>query len=216
MASRTVGAGGDLGLAADGGRAMTLRMNVRFSMRVFVVVGSLVLAGCVRVPSADETLRVHDDGAALTLSVPVSKLALTLPKAGLVSGNDNAAGTPRNPRYFIFRDQSRGELLIVSGWFESAGRFTSVKKLWEGDVASWSANAILTPKNVSFQKVGEWETVAYDNTVPSGTNTHVRAHVVKSGTWIDLHLSLTSRRSREECQKRMAEFLERVRVTERS
>ena len=45
---------------------------------------------------------------------------------------------------------------------------------------------------MSFAKISDWEAVLYDMALPFGSNSHIRAQWVQAGTWIDLHLSITS------------------------
>jgi hypothetical protein len=40
--------------------------------------------------------------------------------------------------------------------------------------------------------VGKWETIFYDVDVPNITNTHIRAEWAEQGTWIDVHISVTT------------------------
>ena len=161
-------------------------------------------------PSKDETLQVVEGKDAFTLNVPISKLSMSIPKNGLSRGKTTREGSTADPRYFFFEDKKEG--IIVSGWFESAGRFSSVKKIWEGDTKQWSRQGLPAPTNASFQKSDRWDAVIYDMPVPVGSNTHIRAHWVQAGTWIDLHLSLTSERPIGECRELMKTLLKSIQV----
>jgi hypothetical protein len=46
---------------------------------------------------------------------------------------------------------------------------------------------------VSFE-IGDWDSVLYDIPYPLGkfTNSHLKAHWLQGGTWIEVHLSLTA------------------------
>src|SRR5260221_9138721 len=68
-----------------------------------------------------EALQIRELPAEYELSVPVSKLVLTLPKGGLAREKIALGGSTANPRYFNFKDEERST--ILSGWFESARRF---------------------------------------------------------------------------------------------
>ena len=48
------------------------------------------------------------------------------------------------------------------------------------------------PREVAFERIGNWDTVFYDMGSPAGTNSHVRAHWVQAETWIDVHISVTT------------------------
>jgi hypothetical protein len=132
----------------------------------------------------DETARGH------RLSMPVSRLALTIPKGGFKRATSKAGSAASSPRYFYFTDEARR--LQLSGWFESAQGFSGVKKFWEGETAQWRRSNLPEPRNVSFTKIGGWEAILYDVPDAAGPSSHVRAHWVQGDTWIDLHLSTMS------------------------
>ena len=117
------------------------------------------------------------------LMVPVSNLVLSIPKQGLVQKTDK----PQGRRYFYFMDEKRSR--IVSGWFEPAEEFSGIEKFWKAETSAWSANKLPQPDNVAFRKIGRWDTIVYHMPRSGGGFTHIRAHWVQAGTWIDLHLS---------------------------
>ena len=135
-------------------------------------------------------LRIDETDRAYRLSVPVSQLVLTIPKGGFKRATTQAGGATASPRYFYFTDDARK--LQLSGWFESADGFTGVKKFWEQEMASWRKINAPEPRDVSFTKIGKWDAIVYDVPEASGSSTHVRAHRVQAGTWIDLHVSTVS------------------------
>src|SRR5258705_10027971 len=145
----------------------------------------------------DWKLQVTQEKEDFALTVPVSRLTLRIPKEGLLEERASQGGATDNPRYFQFRDAKKG--IIISGWFEAEKRFTSAKKEWEKDTKEWNRRGLAAPKEVAFEKIDGWDAVLYDMPIPSASNSHVRAHWVQAGTWIDIHLSVTSERSRSEC-----------------
>ena len=158
-----------------------------------------------------DALQVASLDTSYELSVPVSRLVMTIPKGKLTRGP--AAAGNNHPRYFYFLDG----VLQVSGWFEPAEKFRGVPSFWEGETRAWQSRGLPEPLNVSFGKVGEWDAVFYDMAMPGGTssNTHIRAHWVQSGTWIDLHLSLTSPRPAAEARAELQSFLQTIQVREK-
>ena len=161
----------------------------------------------------DWTVQVKEGKEEFAVTVPVSSLILTIPKEGLVEERDPHAGAADNPRYFMFRNAKKG--ILVSGWFESEKKFTSAKKEWETDTKQWKKGGLPAPKDVVFEKIGRWDAVLYDMPMPSGSNSHVRAHWVQAGTWIDLHLSVTSQASPSECRDQIVSLLKSTNVNEK-
>ena len=41
-------------------------------------------------------------------------------------------------------------------------------------------------------KVDKWDAILYDMKVTAGSNTHIRSEWVELGTWIDVHISVTT------------------------
>jgi hypothetical protein len=77
------------------------------------------------VSSTASTIAISDAAEILSLTVPESRLILSVPK-GHLSPAPNPLGAAANPRYFYFEDKQRR--LILSGWFEPAQAFLGVKK----------------------------------------------------------------------------------------
>jgi hypothetical protein len=166
----------------------------------------------VRAVSSDPgTLHVIEKNGAYELSVPVSQLVMTIPKENLSPERNPSGGSANSSRYFYFADQKR--TLLISGWFESATAFKGMEGFWKGETQSWGQE----PKNVSFQKIGNWNTVIYDMEVPlpKASNSHIRAELVQSGTWIDLHISLTGEQSTKDSRSELVKTLKKILVVER-
>jgi hypothetical protein len=144
------------------------------------------------------------------LTVPASKLVMTLPQRDFARVT-NPAGGAEHKRYFYFVEGP----LSVSGWFEPAPDFPGLQAFWEKESGAWKSRGLPEPQNVSFTKVGDWDAIVYDVAVPSGSSSHIRAHWVQSGTWIDLHASLAARGSSAETRAKLAEFLQTIRIREK-
>lgn len=150
----------------------------------------------------------HHNGRIL-ISVPVSRLKLSLPASDLTDG-----GSKPGSRYFQFFDKGRG--LIISGWFEPAHLFKGIDAFWEAETASWKKNNLPQALHVEKSQQGAWDTVSYDLNLPQLSNTHVRAHLVRAGTWIDVHLSITGKGDVSEYRQLLLEILKQVEVSETS
>jgi hypothetical protein len=158
-----------------------------------------------------DAIQITQTGTHYVLSVPVSRLVMQFPKSTLQPAELEKRGAANSPRYFSFRHRELP--LIVSGWFEPEQNFAGIQKLWANELAGW--NKVAPPQDVAFSKNGLWEVVAYEIPVPNVTNSHLRAHWVQAGTWIDLHLSLTNRQPARDARALLAAFLGTVSVSEK-
>ena len=186
--------------------------------KLILVAAALLLAGACSTPAprSNEALQVSETSSAYKLSVPVSQLAMTLPR-GNWSHKDKSplGGGTSNPRYFYFEDQKE-ESLILSGWFEPDRLFTgSAAKQWEKDLPGLKKAKLPPPVNIAFERVGGWDTVMYDQVFSGIVSSHMRAHWVQAGTWIDLHLSTTSERSSAENRRKLKALVRAISVTEK-
>jgi len=185
---------------------------------VVAVAASVLAAACSTTggPRGNESIDIAETKSAYRLSVPVSQLSLTLPR-GNWSRKDKSAlgGGTANPRYFYFED-AKEESLILSGWFEPDRLFSgSASKQWEKDAAGLKKASLPQPVNVSFEKIGGWDSVLYDQVFSGVMSSHLRAHWVQAGTWIDIHLSTTSDSSSAENRKKLRLVLRGISVAEK-
>ena len=136
---------------------------------------------------------------------------MIIPRSGL-----KKASTAFNasPRYFHFNDESRS--FVVSGWFESGADFPGVKKFWDDETRTWSKRGLPNPHEVTFTKVGGWDAILYDIPIPDATNSHLRAHWVAAGTWIDVHLSTTGTGTRADSRAALLRELKTFHIEEKN
>ncbi len=157
-----------------------------------------------------ERIVIHGRGPVYELTVPISHLRLLIPQNRFfIDEHDND-----NPRYFQFSNKNKPQI-IISGWFENENNYPGIKKLWSDDLEDWPRSFLPEPQNIFFSKIGIWEVVTYDLPISEGTNSHIRAQYVKKGTWIDLHLSITSKKSISENQKILSDVLQRIQIEEK-
>jgi len=180
-----------------------------------VSVIALILAlfvGCAT-PTA-ESLRVERTDDAYVLTVPVSRLRMSMPKGGFTQQTNRLGGPTANPRYFYFVDARRA--LFLSGWFESQERFKGIQALLTEQIVSWRRNGLPAPKNVTFERVGEWQVICYEMQTPIAElcDIHVRASWIQAGTWLDLHLSVASRETKAAAKEKLVDLLRSIRVEE--
>ena len=155
-----------------------------------LIASLLVFSAIVAAQEPDRLLISHTEDS-YVLTVPVSRLKMTIPATSLSQQVIKIGGSTNNPRYFNFSDPSRG--LVLSGWFEPASSYRGIKAFWEHEQAAWQRNGLQKPMDVSFEKVNGWEVIFYQQPLPVGTSLNARAHFVQMGTWIDLHISMTTR-----------------------
>jgi hypothetical protein len=159
-----------------------------------------------------DAIQITQTSTHYALTVPASRLVMQFPKGTFSPADRDTGGATSSPRYFSFKD--RDLPFIVSGWFEPAKGFAGIQDFWAKETAQWNKQ-LPPPQNVAISKNGGWEVVAYEIPVPNLTNSHVRAHWVQAGTWIDLHLSLTNRQPASQARALLVAFLGVVNVNEK-
>ena len=181
-----------------------------------LVVIWLFVSGCSVTDGArtNERIEVKEANDSYSFSVPVSRLTMTLPKSDWSRKDKSIGGSTNNPRYFYFEDR-REASLILSGWFEPDRLFKGIRSHWEEDTRSWKKQGLPEPVNISFEKLGDWEAVMYDHNFGNAVSSHLRAHLVQSGTWIDLHLSTTTYKSSAENRKKLKALLGGISITQK-
>jgi hypothetical protein len=164
--------------------------------------------------SGDSTIVSTITRETIELTVPGSAILLRVPKGDLAPVDVSKIGAQTSPRYFYFGDSSRG--LAVSGWFESARSFKGIEKFWVGELSAMKRSGLMPKAAPTVAAVGEWVATAYDIDVPSsvgkGVNTHIRAELIKAGTWVDLHISITAEMPLADARSEALEFLKSIEV----
>ena len=187
-------------------------MHVRLIQVLFVAffVSLLSPMNSFAVQSQAETIQISQSKESYVLTVPVSQLVMTIPKGGLTQKTNAQGGSAASPRYFFFGDDALN--LFISGWFESEGGFQGVEKFWKNETKAWKRKGLPEPRDVSFVKIDNWDAIIYDIELPKSSNSHVRAHWVQAGTWIDIHISITSDHPSVELRAKLADFLKTIQV----
>jgi hypothetical protein len=136
---------------------------------------------------SDQALTVSESGDSYRLSLPVSRLVMTIPKGEFTVADERASGATTNPRYFQLEDRVQG--VIVSGWFEPSRAYAGFDAFWSKEADALRRRGF-APVDVEHMKVDKWEAALYEQPIPKATNAHVRAEWIEEGTWIDVHISV--------------------------
>jgi hypothetical protein len=185
-------------------------------IRAVLSIGALLFVVSLPVAATDDTsatLVATTRENSFELSVPVSKLILTIPRGNLVRQTASNTGATSSPRYFEYYDREHG--LIVSGWFESATTWPGFEKYWAGELPALKKAGIVFKEPPAMLDAVPWQAIGYDVALPKGTSASVRAELVRAGTWIDVHISVSSDDPPSESRQRALDFLKSLSVTER-
>ncbi len=144
----------------------------------------------------------------IELSVPVSRLTLTFPRGGLTTVDEPRSGATASARYFHFEDAKQG--LIVSGWFEPASSYGGFEKFWAGELLAMKKNGVPLKEAPEVLEAGPWQAVAYNVDLPNGVSANVRAELISTGTWVDVHISVTGKGPAREVREQAVQFLKSI------
>lgn len=178
---------------------------------VFFLLGGGVATGAT---GPGERIQINEADGRYSFSVPASQLVMTMPKSGWLLKDNNIGGGTSNPRYFYF--ENKADSSVLSGWFEPDRLFTSVRQLWEEESERQRKGGMPPTVNVAYETLEGWDTVMYDYVIGEATSSHIRGHWVQSGTWIDIHVSTTTKKSAAENRKKLKALLKDISVTTKS
>lgn len=164
-------------------------------------------------PVQDDAVEIRSLANAYVLSVPVSRLSVSLPKAGFTNMPQPAVGVSKNPRYFFFEDPQSG--LLLSGWFEPEQSYKGAQTFWTEEVNAWKKSGAPEPKDVTFGKMGNWDFISYNTDVLGKVSEHLRAHWIQVGTWIDIHLSLSEDSPSRVAREKLFALLKSIEVVKK-
>lgn len=181
-------------------------------VKSFLVAGLLLVGGCSAPGGVDSSQRIHASEAdgRYRVTVPASRLELTLPQGNWRKKDGNLGGGTASPRYFYF--ENRADNLVVSGWFEPDGAYTGVRTLWKEQSEKQKKAGMPPTVNVAYAKLGGWDSVMFDYVLGKRTSSHIRGHWVQAGTWIDIHVSTTTDDSSADNRKRLRALLKEISV----
>ena len=204
-------------------RSAPVRNKVPSSIHRSLFIGAVAVIGifstdaAVAADSRDSAIVTTITEDTIELTVPASAILLRIPKGGLLLAEKTRIGAQASPTYFHLEDLRRG--LVVSGWFEPAAAFKGFESFWAGEFAAMKQSGLIPAEPPTSVAVGNWSGAAYEipmpNGVGKGVNTHIRAELIKAGTWIDLHISVTSDKAVTAARSEALEFLKSIVVNEK-
>lgn len=193
-------------------------MHANKVTRLFALIALLSAQVIVAAESGNATIVITITSDTAELTVPVSAISLQIPKGDLALVDESKSGAQASSRYFNLADSGRG--LVVSGWFEPAQAFKGFESFWTGEFSAMKRAGLIPTEVPTSVAVGEWSGVAYELALPSGAgkgvNTHIRAELIKAGTWVDLHISITSQQALADARREALEFLQSIVVNEKN
>ena len=175
--------------------------------------GSFTKDASEAAPVRRDALTITESPQAYVLAVPVSRLTMVVPKGEMRFTSVGEVAGSGHPRYFNFAGT-----INVSGWFEPSQGYKGMQDFWKSETTAWSKRGLPPPLETTFVKIGGWDAVVYDIALPSGmkgANSHIRAHWVQAGTWIDLHVSIASQGTSAENRARLTQFIQTIQVSEK-
>ena len=95
-----------------------------------------------------------------------------------------------------------------------AQAYGGVEKFWKRETDVWKKKDLPNAKNASIVRIEKWDAILYDMKVPIGNNTHIRSEWVEFGTWIDVHISVTTQEPIDAARARAMSVLRSIRIVE--
>jgi hypothetical protein len=192
-------------------------MRASNSISLVALIGLLSTDLVVAADSANPALVTTIGDDAIELTVPVSQISLRIPKGDLAPVEASKTGAQTSPRYFHLSDPGRG--LSVSGWFEPAQAFKGFEAFWKGEFSAMKRSGLMPTAAPSAVTVENWSGAAYEVALPGlekSVNTHIRAELIQAGTWVDLHISITTQKPVADARSEALEFLKSIVVSEKN
>lgn len=182
---------------------------------------ALIAAACLAIsaPSAGDTpkeatLSTVVGDQTIELQVPASAVIVSFPRGDFAPAEDVRDGARHHPRYFHFVDATRG--INVSGWIEPAKGFPGADRFWAGEMEALQRSGFPPSVPPAPLTAGDWNGMAYEVALPGATsdvvNSHLRAILIMDGTWIDLHVSVTTKAAAAEARAITLSMLQSISV----
>jgi hypothetical protein len=169
-----------------------------------IVTSILLILGCSSHSVQESSITAKEFGNSIELTVPASKVKMTIPKLEFVKQNNSG----NSYRYFNYWDTN--EQLGISGWFEPKSLYKGTQFHWEQFLAKWKGNQ---PTNVSFEKLDNWEVIRYNIDVQGCSQSNAKAFRVQNETWLEIHVSSFCKDGSE--QTDIMDFIQNISVEDK-
>jgi hypothetical protein len=185
------------------------KMYKRLFMLASIIIMLFPITGCsglskIIVNKTDQNYEVYD---------PEKRLVFTIPKDGFTMRDlrdENLRAYEPSPSFFYL--ENRISNLAVSIWFASENIFPGIKKFWEDEMEGWRRVGLPSPQNVSFGKIGVWDTVIYDMKYPGYTKSYIKANLIQNGVWTEIILSIPSISTDGDSRSKLADILNSIQI----
>jgi hypothetical protein len=185
-------------------------------LRIFIYLVALALiSGCAaHQANVADSIVINEKSQQFEFTVPQSQLVMSLPKNDfMLSANKNGRAT-ESPRYFYLQNEAANT--IFSGWFEPAERYQALSYSFKQEMAGLKKSGFGDPQGVEATELGQWKIILYYFPIPNGSSVHMRTSYLRAGTWIDLHVSITSEQQVSEAKAALLDLLSSINVTEKT
>jgi hypothetical protein len=183
---------------------------------LFLGIFTALMYGCItNSANINSNIDFNSNNQGLTIYAKDRNVKLFIPSRSLKAVKERQGGGQSNPNYFYFVDTNVAGIdmdLHFSGWLLPIEnyKYKDVREFWASE---YSQKNILNPK---FLKIDEWELFLYDEPLPpqfsDACSSHLRGNLLKGDTWIDLHLSITDRRSSDILHETLIEYLKVIQL----
>jgi hypothetical protein len=175
----------------------------------------VLISGCAsnQATSADSIV-IQEQLDHYQFSVPKSALLMSLPKQDLIIHSNNKGGATANPRYFYLQNASGST--IFSGWFEPEEKYQALSTSFKQEMAGLKKSGFGDPQGVESTELGQWQVIVYHFSIPSGSSVHLRASYLAAGTWIDLHISISSAQPLLQSKADLLDMLRSISIVEKT
>jgi len=160
-------------------------------------------------------VRVNQINQNYEVSDPGKKLVLSIPEDGFTMKDlrdENLRAYEPSPSFFYLENRELG--LVISIWFGPEDIFPGMEKFLDDEINGYRRAGLPSPQNVSFNKIGVWETITYDMDYPGYNKSYTKANFIQKGIWVEVILSIPSGSANDRAKARLIDTLKTIQVKE--
>ena len=188
-----------------------MKRTNKFIFIIFLV----IFLGCVTNSNTNSNIDYNLNNQGLLIATKDRNVKLFIPSQSLQAVRDRQGGGQNNPNYFYFVDSNVAGIdmnLHFSGWLLPIEnyKYNHVAEFW---LEEYGNNNIY---NHDIREYNNWQAFFFDVPVPpefvNVNSSHMRANLLQGDTWIDLHLSITDRRTSDVLHNILFEYLKTIQI----